>query len=178
MAAAGGVMESRIKFVGHPLHPILIVFPLGLLATAAAFDIAALVSGDKGWFNISFWIMGAGILGGLLAALPGLVDWVAIPKNTRAKAIGLWHGGGNVVVLLLFAISWFIRRGRAEVPNNGALVLSFCAVVLALITSWLGGELVHRLGVGVDDGAHLNAPSSLSGRPATGGSVQEMRRAS
>jgi uncharacterized membrane protein len=122
--------------------------------------------------------MGAGILGGFLAALPGLVDSVTIPNNTRAKVIGLWHGGGNVVVLILFAVSWFIRRGRAEVPSNGALVLSFIAVVLALITGWLGGELVDRLGVRVDNGAHLNAPSSLSGRPATGGSVQPMRRAS
>src|SRR6266566_8239823 len=88
-------MESRIEIAGHPLHPMLIVFPLGLLATAVAFDIAALVSSDNGWFNISFWIMAAGILGGLLAALPGLIDWVAIPSNTRAKTIGLWHGGGK-----------------------------------------------------------------------------------
>jgi uncharacterized membrane protein len=171
-------MESRIKVAGHPLHPMLIVFPLGLLATAVAFDIAALVSNDNGWFNISFWLMAAGILGGLLAALPGLVDWVAIPNNTRAKAIGLWHGGGNVVVLALFAVSWFLRRGTAGVPSGGALALSFIALVLALITGWLGGELVDRLGVGVDNGAHLNAPNSLSRRPATDGSQQEMRRAS
>jgi uncharacterized membrane protein len=170
-------MESKIKVAGHPLHPMLIVFPLGLLATAVAFDIAALASNDIAWFNISFWIMAAGILGGLLAALPGLIDWVAIPSNTRAKAIGLWHGGGNVIVLVLFAISWFLRRGNAGVPSSGALVLSFLALILALITGWLGGELVDRLGVGVDNGAHLNAPSSLSGRPATDGSEQQVRRA-
>jgi uncharacterized membrane protein len=159
-------MESKIKVAGHPLHPILIVFPLGLLATAVAFDIAALVTGSNDWFHISFWIMAAGILGGLLAALPGLVDWAAIPNNTRAKAIGLWHGGGNVVVLVLFAISWFMRRAGAEAPSTGALVLSFAGLLLALVTGWLGGELVDRLGVGVDDGANLDAPSSLSGRPA------------
>jgi uncharacterized membrane protein len=170
-------MESKIKVAGHPLHPMLIVFPLGLLATAVAFDIAALASNDIAWFNIFFWIMAAGILGGLLAALPGLIDWVAIPSNTRAKAIGLWHGGGNVIVLVLFAISWFLRRGNAGVPSSGALVLSFLALVLALITGWLGGELVDRLSVGVDNGAHLNAPSSLSGRPATDGSEQQVRRA-
>ena len=162
-------MESRIKVAGHPLHPMLIVFPLGLLATAVAFDIAALVSKDTEWFNISFWMIAAGIIGGLLAALPGLVDWVAVPRGTRAKSIGLWHGVGNVVVVLLFAISWFIRRGNNNEPTAGALVLSFAAVVLALITGCLGGELVDRLGVGVDNGAHLNAPSSLSGRPATEG---------
>ena len=160
-------MESRIKVVGHPLHPMLIVFPLGLLATAVAFDITALISGNLNWYLISFWIMAAGILGGLLAAVPGLVDWWAIPNNTRAKGIGLWHGTGYVVVVLLFAMSWFIRRGNAEVPNSGALALSFPALVLALVTGWLGGELVDRLGVGVDNGAHLDAPSSLSGLPAS-----------
>jgi uncharacterized membrane protein len=159
-------MESRIKIAGHPLHPILIVFPLGLLAAAVAFDITALVSSDNEWFHISFWIIAAGTLGGLIAALPGLVDWLAIPNNTRAKTIGLWHGGGNVVVVILFTISWFIRRDRGEVPSMGALVLSFAAILLALVTGWLGGELVDRLGVGIDNGAHLNAPSSLSGRPA------------
>jgi uncharacterized membrane protein len=80
--------------------------------------ISPLFSGDNGWFNISFWLMAAGILGGLLAALPGLVDWVAIPDNTLAKAIGLWHGAGNVVVVILFAISWFMRRGNTEVPTG------------------------------------------------------------
>jgi uncharacterized membrane protein len=169
---------AQLETVRHSLYPILIVFPLGLLATAVAFDIVALVTGDSSWFNTAFLVMGAGILCGLLAALPGLADWVAISKNTRTKAIGLWHGGGNVVVLLLFAISWFIRRGRAEVPNTEALVLSFIAAALALITSWLGGELVDRLSVGVDNGAQLNAPSSLSGRPATAEPVQPMRRAS
>ena len=174
-------MESRTKVAGHPLHPMLIVFPLGLLATAVAFDIAALVSGDAGWFNISFWLMAAGILGGLLAALPGLVDWYAIPRNTRAKAIGLLHGGGNVVVLILFAISWFLRRAADTVPSSGALVLSFIGVILAVVTGWLGGELVDRLGVGVDRGAHLDAPSSLSGRPATEPAAEpaeRLRRAS
>jgi uncharacterized membrane protein len=169
-------MESKFKFAGHPLHPILIAFPLGLLPTAVAFDIAALVLSHDRWFNISFWIMAAGILGGIVATLPGLVDWIAIPNNTRAKAIGSWHGGGNAVVLILFAISWFIRRGHAEVPSNGALILSFSGVVLALFTGWLGGELVDRLGVGIDSGAHLDAPSSLSGRPASGGSASDAKR--
>jgi uncharacterized membrane protein len=169
-------MESKIKFVGHPLHPILIVFPLGLLATAVAFDIAALISGQIHWYNISFWMIAAGIFGGLLAMLPGLVDWLAIPTNTRAKAIGLWHGAGNAVVLILFAMSWFIRHGRAEVPSGGALTLSFVAIVIALVTGWLGGELVDRLGVGVDPGAHMDAPSSLSGKSAAVGGRAPAKR--
>jgi uncharacterized membrane protein len=160
-------MESRVKLLGHPVHPMLIVFPLGLLATAVAFDIVALAQNDSSWYHLSFWMIAAGIIGGLLAAVFGLIDWTAIPSGTRAKQIGLLHGGSNVVVVLLFIASWFMRRAGDEIPSTGALVLSFIAVVIALFGGWLGGELVDRLGVGVDRGANLNAPSSLSGRPAT-----------
>jgi uncharacterized membrane protein len=83
------------------------------------------------------------------------------------RRIGLLHGAGNVVVVALFAASWFLRTPDAAPPTL-ALVLSFAAGGLAPVTGWLGGELVDRLGVGVDEGAHLNAPSSLSGRPAAG----------
>jgi uncharacterized membrane protein len=159
-------MESKAKLLGHPIHPMLIVFPLGLLATAVAFDIVGLASSDVSWYRISFWMIAAGIIGGLLAAVFGLIDWWAIPSRTRAKNIGLLHGAGNVVVVVLFIVSWFLRRPAPENPGNAAFALGFIGVALALITGWLGGELVDRLGVGVDNGAHLNAPSSLSGRPA------------
>jgi uncharacterized membrane protein len=162
-----GFMESKAKLLGHPIHPMLIVFPLGLLATAVAFDTVALSTGNGSWFGISFWMIAAGIIGGLLAAIFGLIDWWAIPSGTRAKAIGLWHGAGNVVVVLLFIASWVMRKPLPTQPTRGALTVSFVAIVLALVAGWLGGELVDRLGVGVDRGAHLDAPSSLSGRPAT-----------
>jgi len=88
--------------------------------------------------------------------------------RTQAKAIGHWHGLGNVVVLTAFAASWYLRRETPDAPGTAALTLSFGAVAPATVTGWLGGEMVDRLGVGVDDGAHLDAPSSLSGRPAGG----------
>jgi uncharacterized membrane protein len=125
-----------------------------------------LAQNDAQWFHISFWLIAAGVIGGLCAALFGIVDWFAIPSATRAKRIGLWHGGLNVVVVLLFIASWAIRRGASDIPGNPALALSFVAVLIALVGGWLGGELVDRLGVGVDNGAHLDAPSSLSGKPA------------
>jgi uncharacterized membrane protein len=162
-------MESRVKFAGHPVHPMLIVFPLGLLATAVIFDIIYLVSGNSRWTLAACYMIGAGVVGGLAAALFGWLDWLGIPGGTRAKRIGLWHGVGNVVVLALFALSWVLRRGTPEVPPTGAIVAGLIGVVLAAITSWLGGELVDRLGVGVDEGAHLDAPSSLSELPAGAG---------
>lgn len=172
-------MESKAKLLGHPVHPMLIVFPLGLLATAVAFDIVALAQNDRSWYGVSFWMIAAGIIGGLCAAVFGLIDWLAIPRGTRAKQIGLFHGGTNVLVMLLFIGSWFIRRSNGQIPSSSALVLSFIAIVLALVAGWLGGELVDRLGVGVYDNAQLNAPSSLSRQPHAGTATDfPMRKAS
>jgi uncharacterized membrane protein len=145
---------------------MLIVFPLGLLTTAVIFDIIYLVSGNPQWTLTAYYMIGAGVLGGLAAALFGWLDWLGIPGGTRAKRVGLWHGVGNVVVLTLFVLSWVLRRGSPETPPTGAIVAGLIGIVLAAVTAWLGGELVDRLGVGVDEGAHLDAPSSLSELPA------------
>ena len=160
-------MESKAKLLGHPVHPMLIVFPLGLLATAVAFDIVALAQSDSSWFRTSFWMIAAGVIGGLCAALFGIIDWLAIPSATRAKRIGLYHGALNIVVVLLFAASWLMRQTNSQIPSSAALSLSFIAVCLALVGGWLGGELVDRLGVGVDHGANLDAPNSLTHHSTT-----------
>lgn len=77
------------------------------------------------------------------------------------------HGVGNVIVVAMFAASWFLRRDEPSAPPMLAIIISGTAVVLALVTGWLGEELVARLAVGVDDGANLDAPSSLSGKANT-----------
>jgi uncharacterized membrane protein len=169
-------MESRVKFAGHPVHPMLIVFPLGLLSTAVIFDIIYLVSGNPQWTVVAYYMIGAGVIGGLAAAVFGWLDWFAIPGGTRAKRIGLWHGAGNVAVLTLFILSWVLRRESPVEPPTGAIVAGLLGAVLALITSWLGGELVDRMAVGVDEGAHLDSPSSLSELPAGAGLGAASRR--
>jgi len=136
-----------------------------LLATAMIFDIVYLATGNLRLSDVAYWMIVAGVLGGLAAAPFGLIDWLAIPAGTRAKSIGALHGVGNVVVVLLEAASWYIRSRTGVPPTTAAYVFSFVGVGLALWTGWLGGELVDRLGIGVDPGAHVNAPSSLSGRP-------------
>ncbi|MBA3893058.1 MAG: DUF2231 domain-containing protein [Gemmatimonadales bacterium] len=159
-------MESRAKLAGHPVHQMLIVFPLGLLATAVVFDVIYLVTKNPAWSTSAFYMIGAGVVTGLAAAVPGTVDWLAIPRGTRAKRIGLIHGVGNVVVIALFALSWVLRRDQPANPPTEAVVAGLLGAGLSIVTAWLGGELVDRLGVGVDDGAHLDAPSSLTGLPA------------
>jgi uncharacterized membrane protein len=160
-------MRANARLFGHPIHQMLIVFPLGLLATAVIFDVVRLTTGTPRWGEIAYWLIVAGIIGGLAAAPFGLIEWLGIPGGTRAKRIGLLHGGGNLLVVLLFAGSWLLRRDDPSSPEMLAVVLSFAGAGLALITGWMGGELVDRLAIGVDEGAHANAPSSLSGRPAS-----------
>jgi uncharacterized membrane protein len=159
-------MESRAKLAGHPAHPILVAFPLGLLGTASIFDGIQRATGNEDWSEAAHYMMGAGLISGAAAAVPGLIDYLAIPEQTRAKQVGLLHALGNVAFLGLFAASWAMRRENPGRPSGSALALSFAGVALSVVTGWLGGELVDRLGVGVDDGANLNAPSSLTGLPA------------
>jgi uncharacterized membrane protein len=157
-------MESRAKLFGHPIHQMLIVFPLGLLAMAVIFDVIALWTGETRWSDTAFRMMIAGLITGLLAAPFGAIDWLAIPSGTRAKRIGALHGAGNLLVVVLFAGSAWLRWNGPAAASTAALTLSFAGGFLALGTGWLGGELVDRLGVGVDAGANVDAPSSLSGR--------------
>jgi len=157
-------MESRAKLLGHPVHQMLIVFPLGLLAMAVIFDLLAIGLGNGYWSEISYWMIAAGVITGLLAAPFGFIDWLAIPARTRAKRIGAVHGIGNVAVVVMFGLSWWLRGAAPGAPEALALTLSFAAGALALFTGWLGGELVDRLAIGVDEGAHVDAPSSLTTR--------------
>lgn len=155
-------MESRTKLLGHAIHPMLIVFPLGLLTAGVAFDIVYLFNKGPLWASMAYWMIAIGVVGGLVAALFGFIDWLAIPAGTRAKAIGVWHALINVIMIVLFIISWVMRDGHAGAPPIAAQVIGFFALAFGLVSSWLGGELVERLGVGIDDGAHLNAPNSLA----------------
>jgi uncharacterized membrane protein len=164
-------MESRAKALGHPIHQMLIPFPFGLLSTAVVFDIIYLFTSTASRANtfstVSFWMTAAGIVGGLMAAPFGLIDYLAIPQGTRARSVGMLHGVGNVFVLILFASSLWMRYNSPAVaftrePTTVAVVISLVAFAMAGATGWLGGELVDRLGVGIDEGANLDAPNSLT----------------
>lgn len=156
-------MESRAKIFGHPIHQMLIPLPLGVLAISLVFDLIARFADRPHLHTAAFSMIAAGVVTGLLAAVFGLIDFLGIPHGTRAKRIGAMHGIGNVIVVALFAASWLVRRGHPADPGMLAILLSVAGAALSGLTGWLGGELVDRLGVGVDDGANLDAPSSLHG---------------
>lgn len=157
-------MESRVKLFGHPVHPMLVAFPLGLLSTGVIFDVIFMLTQNPMFSVVAFWMITAGIIGGLLAAVIGFTDWLSIPAGTRAKDIGLVHGLGNLSIVVLFIISWFLRRGVTDyIPGTLPFILELLGAGLALYTAWLGGEMVYQLGVGVNKGANLDAPNSLTG---------------
>jgi uncharacterized membrane protein len=142
-------MNRGAKLFGHPIHPMLIVFPIGLLATSAIFDVIGLLADNRTFHLVAFYMLAAGVIGGLIAALFGAMDWLAIPSRTTAKQVGLVHGAVNVVVVAVFIISGFVRR-QIDNPENLSLVLSVAGLVLLSFGGWLGGELVFRYGIGVE----------------------------
>lgn len=160
-----GTVESHTKVAGHATHPMLVVFPLGLLSAAVIFDVFRLATDDLRWADAAFHTIAAGVVMGLVAAVPGLLDYLHVPSGTRARSVGLLHAVGNVCVLAVFGVSWLVRLGLDDhVPGAVGQTLAFVGIALATVTGWLGGELHTRLGVGVDPGAYVDAPSSLSTR--------------
>ncbi len=165
-------MDSRAKVLGNSVHQQLLVFPLELFGTAVIFDRVYLVIANATMALTAFWMIISGIAGGLVAAPLEMINWLAIPSGTRAKAIGLTSGLTNLAVLLLFIISGWLGWSAPNDPQLPAHPTPIAAFFLAFLGGWLGGELVSRLDIGVHDGAHLNSPNLLSGRPATEQSSQ------
>jgi uncharacterized membrane protein len=162
-------MESRAKLLGHPIHQMLIPLPLGLLTASVAFDALHRMTDDRSWQSAASATLGAGLASGFVAAPFGLVDWLAIPGGTRAKRVGALHALSNLTAMGLYGASWMLRRADPDSEEAVPLALSLAGLAVSGIAGWLGGELVGRLGVGVDPGANLDAPSSLSNQPAGAG---------
>ena len=109
-------MDSRTRLLGHAVHPMLIVFPLGLLTASVIFDIIDRFRESGSWAETTSTTMAARLIGGLIAASFGLRDWLALPSGTRARQIRLWHAIANVSALAHFLMSWVVRR---DDPNHG-----------------------------------------------------------
>src|SRR5947207_6315166 len=117
------LMRAKARLLGHPIHPMLIVFPLGLLTVAAIFDIIYVSTHNGHWADLSYWMIASGIVGGLIAAVFGVIDWFGIPGSRRARYIGLIPGVSNAVVVILFIVSWLTRRSNPTAPAPTALIL-------------------------------------------------------
>jgi uncharacterized membrane protein len=139
---------------GHPFHPILVTIPIGAWVVSLVFDVAATSAGEPEVFvKGAFWLIGAGIIGALVAAVFGLLDLIAIPRGTPAFRTGLTHMGLNLAVVALFAVSFVLRRDHLDEADAtvAAVVLSAAALAILVVSGWLGGKLAYRYGVRVVD---------------------------
>lgn len=153
-------MSSPASIAGHPFHPMLVAFPIGLWVFSLVCDIVYLSGGNPAWGNAAMYTMGGGIIGALVAAAPGFIDWLSI-REAHARNIGLWHMGLNVMILVLFVINFFWRVGTAP-SHAGPFVLTIIADAFLLASGWLGGSMVYVNRVAVDPGASpMRQPYSL-----------------
>ena len=162
-------MASKASIGGHPVHPILIPFPIALWSTSFATDVAFYFFRNSSLILISKFMLAAGCLGAVAAAVPGIIDWLSI-KDPGVKRIANWHARLNIIALIVFAISLYLRLSTGAHWVNYSLripvLLSFLGVILISISGWLGGELAYKHGVGVspqhdspeEEGAKVRLP--------------------
>jgi uncharacterized membrane protein len=138
---------------GHPFHPLLVTLPIGAWVSSLIFDIVARAGNDETVFSRgAYWLIGIGIIGAAVAAIFGLMDLLTIPGGTVAKRTALTHMTLNVIVLVLFIISYLLRRSDdGETAETTPFVLSIIALVLLAASGWLGGKMAYRYGVRVAD---------------------------
>jgi nitrite reductase/ring-hydroxylating ferredoxin subunit/uncharacterized membrane protein len=143
-------LRSRANFKTHPIHPSLIPFPFAFLLGAAVFDVLGWLTGRAALWTTGSHLTVAGIASGVLAAVPGIIDYVyTVPPNSSGKKRATKHALGNVTALLLFALAWFFRANLAE-PTGPTIVLELCGAALLVYAGYLGGTLVTRNMISVD----------------------------
>lgn len=144
-------MRSKASIGGHPIHPMLIPFPLALWTTSFVVDVLFYFTRHSTLLVIAKFMIAAGCLAGVAAAVPGIIDWLAV-KDGEVKKAANWHARLNVIALIVFTVSLFLRMGNySELVGRRLTIpflLSLLGVILIAISGWLGGELVFRYGVG------------------------------
>ncbi|PYK97563.1 MAG: hypothetical protein DME32_15615 [Verrucomicrobia bacterium] len=141
-------MSSPASFKGHPLHPILVTLPIGLWIFSIVSDVIFKMGwGGAAWNDVAFYTLAGGIVGALIAALPGLIDLLSI-ENSKSKSIGVWHMIINLLAVGLYCVNFWLRVHRAP-GENLPILLSVIGIVFIMISGWLGGELVYVRGVAV-----------------------------
>jgi len=147
-------MASPASIGGHPVHPMLIPFPIGLWVFSLIADLIYLWRGNPVWWNyIAFYTLLGGIIGAAAAAVPGFVDWLSL-KDPKVVKVANWHARLNVIALLIYASSFYLRTTSGARLVSGShtvpIALSVLGVVLISISGYLGGEMVFKHGVAVD----------------------------
>ena len=142
-------MRTPASIARHPIHPMLVPIPIGCWILSFACDLAfVLGAGATHWATVSFWAMLAGLLGAVLAAVPGIIDMLSLAGSP--KKIALTHMGLNILMVLLYAMNFGMRVNGGAIAGL-PLVFSIAGITLLAISGWLGGHMVYVHGVAVDD---------------------------
>jgi uncharacterized membrane protein len=157
--------ESTAKVGSHPLHPMLVPFPIAFLVGALATDLAFLGTGDGFWARASIWLIGAAIAMALVAALAGFTDFFGEPR-IRALSDAWYHLVGNLTAVIVAAINFALRysQGAETAIRPWGVVLSFVVVGILLFTGWKGWEMVYRHRVAVLDAPEQSASTGVDTR--------------
>jgi uncharacterized membrane protein len=163
-------MASPASIGGHPIHPMIIPFPIGLWVFSLVADVIYLWRGNLVWRDyLAFYALLGGIIGAALAAVFGIIDWLSI-KDREVKKVADWHARLNVIALLVFAASFYLRTASGSQWVGGSytipLLLSVLGVILIAISGYLGGELVFRHGVAVNPQSDTAAEAGEKARTA------------
>lgn len=145
--------QSTAKIAGHPIHPMLIPFPIAFFVTTFVVDVVFWRTGNPDWASASVWLLGAGLVMAALAAVAGLIDVLGDARIRQLSTVWL-HAGGNIVAVLVSLWNFIRRCGHADAATilPMGVVLSGIVVLILLFTGWLGWEMVYRHRVGVADG--------------------------
>ncbi len=141
-------MQTKATIERHPIHPMLVVFPIGMWVFSLIGDIVVRAGGNPAWAPAAYYAMGVGIIGALAAAIFGLIDLLSIPQGTRARKLGYWHLGINLSVTVLFIVNFYLRSVGPPVDLT-PFILSIVGIAALLVSGWLGGEMVYVEGVAV-----------------------------
>jgi len=158
-------MRTPANISGHPIHPMLVTIPIGLWIFSLVADLVALRSGDpETWSTVAYYALCGGIVGALLAALPGLVDLLSL-HDRAIKKTALIHMGINLTVVALYLVNAWLRHAQDVTVGGTPLLLSIIAIAMLVVSGWLGGKMVYLAGVGVTPAPETATDTAEGKRP-------------
>lgn len=161
-------MQGRATIKEHPIHPMLIAFPIGFWTGSLIADIAYAATGNVFWTGMGTVLIGFGIIGALLAAVPGFIDYFTAPMDRKTKRTATKHMLVNLGITALYVINYFLRSGTPGTTTG--YILSVVGIAALLYAGWLGGDLVydHKVGVAEKQQGGKRAPANERARMPAG----------
>ena len=139
-------MSTRVSIAGHPIHAMLVTIPIGLWVFSLVSDLVFVSNGDPRWEVTAYFTLGGGIVAALLAAVPGLLDFLGL-HEARERRVGTIHLVLNLSIVAVQAVNFWLRTQAGPGGENLPILISIVAVAALVVSGWLGGQLVHVLGV-------------------------------